>query len=64
MTHYIIYNRTNKCYVAKLGSQTSFTRSIFRARKYSSLDAARADCCGNESVLRMPYQDELNYQRR
>ena len=47
---YVIYNHAKKCYVARPGSQLSFTRSLAKARRYSSLDAARADCCGNESV--------------
>lgn len=61
MTIYLIYNNTNKCYVAKPGSQISFTRSLNRARKYHSIEAARADCCGNESIVRMP---QLDYLRR
>lgn len=50
---YLIFNYSKRCYVAKLGLRLSFTRSLDRARRYETLEAAQADCCGDEHVVNL-----------
>ena len=52
---YAIFNKSKGCYVARLGSKLSFTKSWSRVRVYQTYDAAKADCCNNETVVAIPY---------
>ncbi len=47
---FVIWNHTQRKYVAEPGLKSSFTRSLAKARKFPTEAAAKADCCGDESV--------------
>lgn len=47
---YVIWNTTKRAYVGPPGAKSSFTRDIRKARVFESLQAAEADCCGDERV--------------
>jgi hypothetical protein len=51
---YVIYSIPKKCYVAAMGSKFGYTRAIFKARRYQTVDAARADCGRDERIERLP----------
>jgi hypothetical protein len=46
-----IIKRDDGMYVASSGSKNSYTRDLSKARAYTSLAAAQADKCDNETVL-------------
>lgn len=52
-----LVKRNDGFYVAEAGSQSSYTKSIKRARRFPSREAAQRDCCGNEHVVSI--YDEL-----
>jgi hypothetical protein len=41
----------NRQYVARAGSKHSYTPKLQNAEVFSSRDAAKASCCGNEIVI-------------
>jgi hypothetical protein len=45
---YIIYNKTQRKYVAYPGLMKSFVRYRNNARIYATEELAQADCCGDE----------------
>jgi len=46
---YVIKKQGSKPqYVSPDGSHKAYTNCICKAKKFSSKDAAQADCCGNE----------------
>lgn len=40
-------------YVAPAGSNKSYTPMVSRARRYTTREAAQADCCGNERPVQI-----------
>ncbi|MES0134472.1 hypothetical protein NKJ88_05830 [Mesorhizobium sp. M0016] len=46
----VIWNLTQRKYVARPGSEKSFTGDIRKAQQFPSKAVAEADCCGNEKV--------------
>ena len=50
-TMFVIWNITQRKYVAPPGLQSSFTNKLQNARRFSTREAAEADCCGNERVV-------------
>ena len=54
MSPYFVYNTTQKKYVAQPGQKSSFTKDILQARRFTSREAAQADCCGDEIVISNP----------
>jgi hypothetical protein len=55
---WIIKQTATGKYVAKPGSKESFTRNIKRAVKYATLEAAKANCCGDERCARLESEVE------
>jgi len=52
---YILVRNSDGAYVACPGSQTSYTKSILRARVFRTREEAdRERCPGNESITKMP----------
>jgi hypothetical protein len=47
---FVIWNTTQRAYVAQPGQASSYTRSLEAARKWASRDAAERECCGDERV--------------
>lgn len=41
------------CFVAPQGLARSYTRSKADAKRYSTFEAAEADRCGNEKIMRV-----------
>ena len=55
---YVIQRTTDGAYVNQPGSRASYTRSLERARKFATREAAEADRCpGNEQIV--PVSDLL-----
>lgn len=50
--HVIKSNETGK-YVARSGSERSYTRRLEEARIFKSREEAKAECCGNERIIRL-----------
>ena len=46
-----ILKNSNGKYVAPAGLHNSFTRDALKARRFRAVDEARANACGNESVI-------------
>ena len=44
--------RDRKRWLARAGSKHSYTASLMKARMFPSLEAARAECCGNEVAIK------------
>lgn len=55
---WIIVQAATGKYVAKPGSKEAFTRNIKRAVKYATLEAAKANCCGDERCVRLESEVE------
>lgn len=47
---YVIWNLTQKKYVAWNGSASSYTKRLRDAQKFTTLPEAMRDCCGDETV--------------
>jgi hypothetical protein len=47
---FVIWNTTQRAYVAPAGGATSYTRRIEAARKWPTREAADRECCGDERV--------------
>ena len=48
---YIIQNMDTRKYVARSGSEHSYTKYLQEARTYADRESAKRDCCGNEHPL-------------
>jgi len=51
---YVIFNSDKNCFVAALGSKFGYTKALIKARRYETVDAARADCGRHERIVRLP----------
>ena len=49
---YVIWNHTQRKYVAQPGLPSSFTSDIRKARQFQTREQAFAECCGDERVER------------
>jgi hypothetical protein len=47
---FVIWNLSQRKYVAPLGLKSSYTQFIHKARTFPTRQAAEADCCGDERV--------------
>lgn len=52
MTKFLLKHRDTGRFVAKPGLQRSYTRSLKDAETFETEDAARANKCDNESVVK------------
>ena len=51
---YVIQRTTDGAYVNQPGSRSSYTRSLDKARKFATREAAEADHCpGNERIVQV-----------
>lgn len=50
MNNFVIIHDTTSQFVTETGSKYSYSDYLEEARLYPTLDAAKADCCGNEHV--------------
>lgn len=48
---YVLQRHKDDRYVAESGTASSYTRSLERARKFPTREAAQAEKCGNETVI-------------
>jgi hypothetical protein len=55
---FFLQRTSDNKYVARPGSQSSYTRKLELARQYASRKAAEADrCLGNERIVEFPNSD-------
>ena len=47
---FVIWNITQRKWVAQPGSQSSYTTNPLKARRFDNYEAASVDCCGDEIV--------------
>ncbi len=52
---YVVKRKEDGAYVSTPGSRESYTRSLEKARKWSSKAAAEAECCGNEYAVNVDH---------
>lgn len=50
-TAYVIRRNEDGKFVSQLGSKSSYTQFLQKARTWPTREAAAADCCGNERVM-------------
>lgn len=50
---YVIRRNEDGAFVAPSGSASSYVRNLQKARVFPTREAAEADKCGNESVVRL-----------
>ena len=53
--NYVIKRTSDGKYVARIGSEHSYTTDRLKAAEFNSAEAARNNACGNESVWREPH---------
>jgi hypothetical protein len=54
---FIIFNTTQRKYVAPAGMAKSYVRYPNNARRFDTQAAAEADCCGDERVVAHTVQE-------
>jgi hypothetical protein len=50
---FVIWNLSQRKYVAPPGLKSSYTQFIHKARKFPSREAAEHECCGDEQVRKV-----------
>lgn len=50
VNRFVIWNMTQRKYVAPPGLKSSYTTNILKAQTFPTREAAEADCCGDERV--------------
>jgi hypothetical protein len=48
---YVIRNQATGKWVARFGSERSYTMKLEKAQTFNSRESAQVHCCGNEQVL-------------
>ncbi len=50
---YIIWNTTQRKWVAPASMKSSYTTSDLKARQFDTKEAAERECCGDERAVRL-----------
>lgn len=57
---WVIWNTSQKAYVAPPGSRCSFTADLRNARQFRTIEAAKQESCGNEYPVTLESQFNPN----